>query len=128
MAIEELSKEKYISLGTFKRDGNMVATPVWLARDGDHLVVITDATSGKAKRLRNSSRARVAPCDMRGNVRGEYTDATADLLDEAGTDRVKRLIDAKYGLMAKVFSLMESVRARFGSGPGPRVGIRISVP
>jgi PPOX class probable F420-dependent enzyme len=128
VSIDDLGKEKYISLATFKRDGTEVATPVWVAKQGNHLYVITEATSGKAKRLRNSSRARIAPCDMRGNVQGPYTDVTAVLLDSAGTESVKKLIDGKYGLMGKVFTVMEAVRRTISrSGESARVGIKISL-
>lgn len=127
MSIEDLGNEQYISLATFKRDGSEVATPVWVAKDGDRLYVITEANSGKAKRLRNSSRARIAACDMRGNVRGPYMDVTAVLLDSAGTAAVKKLIDRKYGLMGKLFTALEAVRRTVRrSGESARVGIEIS--
>ena len=127
MRIDEFAKEKYISLATFKKDGSKVATPVWVARDGDRLSVITDAGSGTAKRLRNSSRAQIAPCDMRGNVSGDYVDATAMLMDDLGTDRVNTLISRKYGLMARVFGLMGSVRRLVGRGGEQRVGVEMTL-
>jgi hypothetical protein len=61
MDVGTLAKSKYISLTTFRRDGTPVATPVWVAQQGDELVVYTVRSSGKAKRLRNSSRVSVAP-------------------------------------------------------------------
>ena len=82
-SIAGLGAEEYISLTTFRRDGSGVATPVWVMADHDHLYVITDATSGKAKRLANFARVMVAPCDMRGTVTGASVDATAELLDAA---------------------------------------------
>lgn len=127
MTIDDLAAEKYISLTTFKRDGTRVATPVWVMRDGDHLYVITDVSSGKAKRLRNSSRAEVAPCDMRGNVTGSSVPATAVLLDDAGTAKVEKLVNAKYGLMATVLGLLGRVRRMVGRGDERRVGIEITV-
>ena len=83
-SIAGLGAEEYISLTTFRRDGSGVATPVWVMADHDHLYVITDATSGKAKRLANFARVMVAPCDMRGTVTGASVDATAELLDATG--------------------------------------------
>ena len=41
MDIDTLAKNKYISLTTFRKDGTPEATPVWLARNGDTLVVET---------------------------------------------------------------------------------------
>ncbi len=126
MTLDELASGKYMSLATFKRDGTRVATPVWVTRDGDHLYVITDADSGKAKRPRNSSRAEVAPCDVRGNLTGEPVRATAVLLDEAGTGEVDDMVARKYGLMARAFGLMGTARSLVGR-PRPRVGIRIAL-
>lgn len=63
--VEELARGTYLSLTTFRRDGTAVPPPVWLVRDGKALRVITQADSGKAKRLRNDSRVLVAPCDAR---------------------------------------------------------------
>ncbi|SCG01245.1 hypothetical protein GA0115255_116141, partial [Streptomyces sp. Ncost-T6T-2b] len=40
-------------------------TPVWVMRDGDCLAVWSVADAGKVKRIRNSGRVTVAPCDWR---------------------------------------------------------------
>ena len=32
--VERLSAGKYLSLGTFRKSGEKVATPVWVTRDG----------------------------------------------------------------------------------------------
>lgn len=127
MTPDDLAAEKYLSLATYKRDGTRVATPVWVAGEGEHLYVITDGSSGKAKRLRNSSRAQVAPCDSRGTVTGPVTDATAELLDAAGTAHVKALIDAKYGLVGKAFGALAAVRRTVRRTQEDTVGIRISL-
>jgi hypothetical protein len=126
VTIDELADGKYISLATFKRDGTRVATPVWVTREGDHLYAITDADSGKAKRLRNSPRAEVAPCDMRGNVTGGTVPATAVLLDDAGTKRVMDLVTRKYGLMARAFGLAGAAQKLIGRG-SDRVGIEVTI-
>lgn len=130
--VAALAQEQYISLTTFKRDGTPVATPVWVAGDAGTLLVITEADSGKAKRLRNSGEVRVAACDMRGNVRGDSFDGTAVLLDALGSDQVSSAINKKYGLQAKLFAglgfaqdfIRRVLRKPAGSG---RVGIRITL-
>lgn len=127
VTIDQLAAGKYMSLTTFKKDGTPIATPVWLARDGDHLYVITDPSSGKAKRLRNSDRAEVAPCDMRGNVTGPKVAARAVLLDDAGTEHVHRLINGKYGLMAKLFGLREVLNRLLRRQAEQRVGIEVTL-
>ena len=93
-----LAGEKYVLVTTYRKDGRTVATPVWVVRDGDALGIWTAADSGKVKRLRRSSRARVAPCDARGRIRGPWRDATARLVDDERSIRLARAaLRAKYG-------------------------------
>jgi uncharacterized protein len=125
-AIDELAQGKYLSLTTFRRDGTAVATPVWLVRDGDALRVITQADSGKAKRLRKDSRVLVAPCDARGNLKGEQVEGTATLEDAAETARTAQLIEKRYGVLGKLF-MWRSRRAASKPGAAGQVGIRVSV-
>ena len=121
--IERLATSKYLSLTTFKKDGSAVATPVWVARDGDELVVITDATSGKAKRIRNNGSVRLAPCDMRGRVNGSSVNGHAVLTDSTGTVAVAAQIKRKYGLAYTAIGWFEKLRGRSSDS----VGIRISM-
>lgn len=119
--VEHLASGKYLSLTTFRKDGTPVATPVWVARDGHELVVITDATSGKAKRIRNNSTVQLAPCDMRGRITGEVTGGTACLTDSTGTTYIAKQIQRKYGLAYSIIRLFERLRG----GGSESVGIRI---
>lgn len=125
MVIDNLGAQKYICVTTFRRDGTAVPTPVWQVREGDHLLVITDASSGKAKRIRNDGRVTVAACDMRGRVSGVAHEARARLLDPDQTARVQQLIEQKYGFMAKVIGWGERLRRR--SAPSERVGIELTL-
>lgn len=122
--VERLARGKYLSLTTFKKDGSAVSTPVWVARDGNELVVITDATSGKAKRIRNSGRVTLAQCDMRGKVTGPSVDGVARLTDSTETEHIAAQIKRKYGLAYTAIGLLEKLRRREPSGS---VGIRIEV-
>jgi PPOX class probable F420-dependent enzyme len=93
-----LQGHRYLSLATFRKSGKKVATPVWFAADGGSLWVFTAGESGKVKRLRNSSRAEVAPCDLRGGLQGDWIHATATLVDDDPTQaRAYRALRAKYG-------------------------------
>jgi PPOX class probable F420-dependent enzyme len=121
--IERLGTDKYLSLTTFKKDGSAVATPVWVARDGDELVVITDATSGKARRIRNNSSVRLAPCDMRGQVTGSSVDGSAQLTDSTGTKSVAAQVKRKYGLAFSAIGWMEKLRRRSSDSVGIRIRI-----
>lgn len=47
----DLAESSHLSPTTFRRNGMPLATPVWVARDGDDLLFVRGADSGKAKRL-----------------------------------------------------------------------------
>jgi len=126
MDIDTLAKSTYVSLTTFRKDGTPVATPVWLARDGDTLVVVTELSAGKVKRLRNSGRVLVAPCDMRGRVKGEAIPGTAELQDPAGTEATLALIRKRYGIQARLAFWRQDRKARTDA-VGAHVGIAISL-
>ncbi|MCJ7712321.1 MAG: PPOX class F420-dependent oxidoreductase [Chloroflexi bacterium] len=124
MDLETLANGKYLSLTTFRRDGTPVATPVWLARQGDELVVFTAKAAGKAKRLRNSGRVLLAPCDMRGRVTGDAVEGTARLQDEAETAVTQDLIRRRYGVLGRFLSWREGRRSKDATA-SQQVGIAI---
>lgn len=121
-----LAESTYVSLTTMRRDGTPVATPVWVAGDGDRLYVTTPVDTGKVKRLRHTSRVLLAPCDVRGNLKGPQVTGEARLLDADGSDRVLRLIDAKYGLVSKILGFLDVVVRNRGKKPD-RIGIEIAL-
>ena len=125
-AIDDLAAAKYLSLTTFRRDGTPVATPVWLVRDGESLRVITQADSGKAKRLRHNDHVLLAPCDARGNLKGTQVAGTATLQDPGETARTAEMVEKRYGLLGKLL-MMRSRRASRKPGAAGQVGIRVSV-
>ena len=116
--LDTLSRAKYISLTTFRADGSAVPTPVWLVRSGDALRVLTDASSGKGRRLKADSAVLVAPCDMRGRVKPGVVPvpARATLQDEAETAETMALITARYGLMGRILGWLNARRARKAAG------------
>jgi len=126
MAMQALATSKYLSLTTFRKDGTPVATPVWVAQHGNDLVVVTQRSSGKAKRLRNDSRVLLARCDMRGRVEGDVVEGTALLQDDAETAASIDLIRRRHGLIARLSFWWEDRHA--GDSPvGAHVGITVRV-
>jgi PPOX class probable F420-dependent enzyme len=95
--VADLPRSTYVSLTTFRRTGQPVPTPVWAAPDGEDLVVWTRADSGKVKRLRHTARVTVAPCDMRGRVRGPAVEATAGFVDHADWPQALAALRRTYG-------------------------------
>ena len=97
-ALAALDRAPYLSLATFRRTGDAVPTPVWFAREADQLYVFSEADAGKVKRLRNSPRARVAACSVRGRVHGDWIDAEARIVsDPAVEERAYAALKRKYG-------------------------------
>ena len=121
--LDRLGAAQYLLLTTFRRDGRAVPTPLWVARDGDALVVWTPAGSGKVKRLRNRADVTVAPCTFRGEPTGPAVAGTATVLDPAASRTGKALIRRKYGVMG--WLTMTGSRIRRGSRG--TVCIRITV-
>jgi PPOX class probable F420-dependent enzyme len=121
--IARLDAGKYLLLTTFRRDGRAVPTPVWAARDGESLVVWTVSDSGKVKRIRNNGTVRLAPCSMRGAPEGDEVGGHAEVLDAAQTERARKLIAGKYGLIGRLSMLGSRLRR----GADGTVGIRLTV-
>lgn len=115
-----IGDERFVSLTTFRRSGEPVATPVWVARDGAHLLVTTPEGSGKVKRLRHTSRVELRPCSRTGKVGDGAPTMHGDAVIEA-EDRPAGF-RRKYGLEYRVFMLVERLAAR---GNKPRVLLRI---
>ena len=116
MTISEFDRNQFISLATFRKSGVEVKTPVWFAAMGEKLYVFTAGNSGKVKRLRNSSRARIAPCSARGSVKGEWRDATARIVDDAAlTARAHKTLRAKYGWLMAMTDFGATVAGRVRS-------------
>jgi hypothetical protein len=97
-SIKKLTKEAYISLATFRRNGQAVETPVWFAILDGKLYVVTDGTSAKVKRIRATKKVRIAPCNARGGVSGEWIDGSGRIIREKGLiERAHAALGEKYG-------------------------------
>jgi len=104
-ALAQFASAKYISLETFRKTGAGVRTPVWFAADPaapQIFYVYSEADAGKVKRIRNNSHLRVAPCDMRGTVRGAWVDAQAKIVEGSEAEKGQELLIQKYGLIKRI--------------------------
>ena len=103
--LELFKDNKYLNLATYRKNGNLVPTPVWFVQDQDGLYVRTIANSGKVKRVRNNPQVQVAVCDARGNLLGDWFQARAQLVDEETAEKVNSWLRKKYGLQKLFFEL-----------------------
>lgn len=106
----DVAKSEYILLTTFTKDGRPKPTPIWAVPDGDGLIAITQEKSWKVKRIRNTPRVTIAPCDMRGNPKGEPVEAVAALLDKSANGATYDAIGKRYGLLGKTFNVFSKLR------------------
>ncbi len=120
MGFAAFAGHKYLNLETFKKSGEGVKTPVWFAADpsasldsnGAKLHVYTIGVSGKVKRVRNNPRVKIAPCDMRGNVLGEWVEARAEIVTGEEAARGMQLLNKKYFPWKQMLDFFASFRRR----------------
>jgi len=96
-----LQLRKYLNIESFRKNGQGVRTPVWFAgepADGapEKLYVYSTADSGKAKRIRNNGRVRVAASDVRGKLLGEWVEARAEIVTGTEAEHGMQLLNKKY--------------------------------
>ncbi len=123
VSVARLGAGKFLLVTTYRKNGTPVATPVWVVRDGDALGVWTTGDSWKVKRIRNRADVLVGPCDMRGNPTGEQVPGKAEITDAETTDRYRKLIARKYGIIGRLTLLGSKLRR----GLERTVGIRITL-
>jgi uncharacterized protein len=119
---QPLSGARNISLETYRKSGAPVRTTVWLVQEGGSLYVRTDPRSGKVNRLRSNPRVRLAPSDIRGNIKGDWAQGEARFVEDSRALEILRLFRKKYGLAVPLIALSRRLR-----GFPPLVVIEISV-
>jgi PPOX class probable F420-dependent enzyme len=125
-ALASIADERFVSLTTFRKSGEGVSTPVWIARDGDALIVTTPDGTGKVKRLRNSGRVELRPSDRMGKVAAgaPVVSGVAEIVD---TDQARatqaRIFLSKYRFEYRLFMFIERLGKK---GQKKRVCLRIT--
>lgn len=120
---------RYVLFTSFRRTGEAVATPVWIAplNSGQACFTIA-ADSGKAKRLGHTSRVTVQGCDVRGRLLPgtEPITGSATLVHGPDCQPVNQAVKAKYGLQFQLMNLASDFSARIKRRPNPDTGVIIS--
>lgn len=112
-----LEKQSYLSIETFRKSGEGIATPVWFAADPTtslgsreaKIYIYTIANTGKVKRVRNNPRVRIAPCGRTGQLKGEWIEAKARVVEGAEAERGLKLLTQKY-FLKRIFDLFAAFR------------------
>lgn len=121
VTFDDVSKAQYVLLTTFTKDGRPKPTPIWIARDGDRALVITEKNAWKVKRIRNTPRVTLAICDMKGRVKSDTVEAVATVLPESETETVYQAINQRYGIVGRIFNFFSKLRG----GAKRTVGLEI---
>jgi len=120
---DAITSSRYVRLTTFRRSGEAVPTPVWATQDGDTLTVVTQAPSGKVKRLRNSPVVAIAPSDWRGNPKGDEMRGTVEIIDDSDAlDSAQQRSKKRFGFEFTIMDFIGKVRR----DNVPRVVLRIT--
>jgi len=110
--LAEMAEHEFLALTTFRRNGDPVPTPVWIAMDDDALVVTTPAASGKVKRLRRDPRVEMRPCSRGGTVPDGAPLVTGVAEVVAPADASTRALRAKYGWQYRLITKVEKLVSR----------------
>ena len=109
-------KEKYINLATQKKDGTFVNTPVWFTKDeqSNDYFIFSAGEAGKVKRIRNFSSVKVAICNFKGDLKGDWVSAQAELIDEEDSiTRAYGQFQRKYSLSLKVINFFSRLFGKY---------------
>lgn len=112
----------YVLLTSFRKNGTPVGTPLWAALDDGKLYVWTVTDSWKVKRIRRNPAVTLQPCSVSGTPRGAVVKGTARILDDAGSDRVRRMIKRKYSIQGRLVVVGSQLRR----GRKGTIGIEIT--
>ncbi|MEM7078025.1 MAG: PPOX class F420-dependent oxidoreductase [Pseudomonadota bacterium] len=114
MSFTALKDQAYVSLITIRRSGIEVATPIWMATIDEDFYAFSAAEAGKVKRLRHTSTVRLAACDVRGKLLGEYYAGTAELIDDPDTIALAhQALRSKYGWQIWIADVGAKLTGRF---------------
>jgi uncharacterized protein len=109
-----LGDEKFVLLTTYKRNGDAVATPVWVVTlDSGELGFWTSSQAWKAKRLAHTPKVMLQPSDARGKVKAGsvVSEGTGRVVGstDAQYAEIKVKVTAKYGFMTKITKLLGTI-------------------
>jgi hypothetical protein len=112
--LAHLDREAYLNLATFRRSGIAVETPVWFAAHAGRLYVFTEGSAGKLKRLRANPAIRIAPCGVRGRLKGAWLPGQARRVDDAATlAAAYRALRRKYGFQMWLLDAFSRLAGRY---------------
>ena len=103
--LEKIKSKKYIALETYRKNNQLVKTPVMFVIKNDLIVIVTRDQTGKVKRIRNNQKVKIATCSIKGKTSMSNVAGTAQILTDEETKEAVKLRDKKYGFFSKISRL-----------------------
>ena len=119
--MSSVGEEAYVQLTTFTRDGRPKPAPVWIAALADGRVgFTTGGASWKVRRIRQTARVELRPCDRSGNVLPDAPLLTGEaaVAKPADEQAVRSAIHAKYGWQVRLIEAFGALAKLLGSSFG----------
>lgn len=98
--VSRLANESYISLETYRKNKKSVKTPVWFIMNHESIYVVTKENTGKVKRIKYNSDVRIAPCNFRGKITGDWLHGQARIVSSDEQEEIIMKRNKKYGFKA----------------------------
>jgi PPOX class probable F420-dependent enzyme len=108
--MNEFIEATYVSVRTFRPNGDPVATPVWCAVLDGKLYFGTPAHTHKVKRIANNRSVEVAACDSQGNTNGEWRTGSARRLSRQEFKTAKGVIERRRPLKSLLMNVNQRLR------------------
>ncbi|MDN5763590.1 MAG: PPOX class F420-dependent oxidoreductase [Microlunatus sp.] len=118
--------DRFFALRTFRRDGSLASTPIWLAPSHGRWYGYTPNRSWKVTRIRRDPRVEVAASDFEGRPLGPWHPGRARTLHRRELHRATQALTTKYGNRFRLFRLL-TVLGAFREHGGRAVGLEITL-
>ncbi len=113
MVDSSLAQAHFLNLGTYRKSGKLVKTPVWFAELEGIYYVFSAGGAGKIKRLKNSSLAQVAACTSTGRLTGEWLDASAWVVESNEQQTALKALHQKYSWQMLIVDCLSKLTGKY---------------
>jgi PPOX class probable F420-dependent enzyme len=121
-----IDRPNFAHLATLMADGSPSATPVWVGRDGDHLVICMSDDSLKGKNTKRDPRIALSIVDftnpyeevqIRGHVVERRPDPDLKVMDLISHKYIGKPFPMRDGAVGRIVLIIEVEKARYTKLP-----------